>query len=122
MKNVMARAWEIKKEEDRKMLNRAMRKENRFELKGSEKAIFGECLKMAWEEVKKSEKIAKKYDISLENAQIIVAKETSLTEDGHYGITWNIWSGSRCTRAYYTCEDRSRYANNKRDNFVELVA
>lgn len=122
MKDIMARAWEIKREEDRKMKNRAMRKENRFELKESEKAVFAECLKMAWEEAKKAEKIAEKYNVSLENAQIIVAKENELLADCHYGISWNIWSGYGRLRAYYRCEDMSKYANNKKDNFVELVA
>lgn len=122
MKNVMTRAWEIKRTEDRKMLKRAMGKESRFELKECEKAVFAECLKMAWEEAKKAEKIAEKYNVSVENAQIIVAKETELVADCHYGISWNIWSGYGLVRAYYTCEDRSKYANSKKDNFVELVA
>ena len=122
MKNVMTRAWEIKREEDRKMRNRAMRKENRFELKECEKAVFAECLKMAWEEAKKAEKIAEKYNVSVENAQIIVAKENELLSDCHYGISWNIWSGYGHIRAYYKCEDMSKYANSKKTNFVELVA
>lgn len=122
MKNIMARAWEIKKEADRKMVNRALRMENRSELKDSEKAIFGECLKMAWAEAKKAEQVSKDLEISAENAQIIVAKESDLVEAGHCGIKWNVWSGYGRYRAYYTCEDRSKYANNKKDNFVELVA
>lgn len=118
MKNVMTRAWEIKREEDRKMRNRAMRKENRFELKESEKAVFAECLKMAWEEAKKAEKLAKKYNVSVENAAIMAAKENELDDD----VTWNVWSGYGHLRAYYNCASRSKYANNKKDNFVELVA
>lgn len=51
-KQVMKRAWEIKKEADRKTKNQLLNHNIFRELKDSEKAIFAICLKMAWDEAK----------------------------------------------------------------------
>ena len=53
LSKIMTRAWEIKKEEDRKTKNRKMNHNDFSELKDSEKAVFSICLSMAWEEAKK---------------------------------------------------------------------
>ena len=53
LSNIMKRAWEIKREEDRKTKNRKMNHNDFSELKDSEKAVFSICLSMAWEEAKK---------------------------------------------------------------------
>ena len=50
---IMTRAWEIKKEEDRKVINSKLNRLDFSELKASEKTVFGICLAMAWEEAKK---------------------------------------------------------------------
>lgn len=53
LSKIMKRAWEIKKEEDRKVKNSKWNHNDFSELQESEKASFGICLSMAWEEVKK---------------------------------------------------------------------
>ena len=53
---IMKRAWEIKKEEDRKQRNICFN-HNIMILPESKKAIFGICLKMAWAEYNKSDEI-----------------------------------------------------------------
>ena len=53
LSKIMKRAWEIKKEEDRKTRNAKMNHNDFSALKNCEKTLFGECLKMAWEEAKK---------------------------------------------------------------------
>ena len=53
LSKIMTRAWEIKREEDRKTKNRKMNHNDFSELKDSEKAVFSICLSMAWEEAKK---------------------------------------------------------------------
>lgn len=50
---IMTRAWEIKKEADRKTRNSKWNRNDFSELKAEERAVFGICLEMAWEEVKK---------------------------------------------------------------------
>lgn len=114
---IMKRAWEIKKEADRKTLNNNYNR-NIFELKEEQKAIFGECLKMAWEETKKAEYYAEKYDISVAAAAVMIEKETSLDEEK---VTWTIWSNYGKKRAYYKVSGWSKYQNSKSDNYVNIV-
>lgn len=55
-KEIMKRAWEIKKDADRRTLNDIwITKPQVKELKPEEKALFSECLKLAWSEVKKAD-------------------------------------------------------------------
>ena len=56
LSKIMTRAWEIKKEEDRKTRNAKMNHNDFSALKNCEKTLFGECLKMAWEEAKEQAK------------------------------------------------------------------
>ena len=56
LSKIMTRAWEIKKEEDRKTRNAKMNHNDFSALKNCEKTLFGECLKMAWEEAKEQVK------------------------------------------------------------------
>ena len=53
LKKIMSRAWEIKKEADRRVKNNKLNLLDFSELKSSEKAVFSICLEMAWEEAKK---------------------------------------------------------------------
>lgn len=53
LSNIMKRAWEIKKGEDRKIKNYKLNHNDFSELKENERASFGICLSIAWEEVKK---------------------------------------------------------------------
>lgn len=53
LRKIMKRAWEIKKEADRKTKNSKWNRNDFSELKSEEKSVFGICLEMAWEEVKK---------------------------------------------------------------------
>ena len=53
LSKIMRRAWEIKKEADRKVENSKLNRLDFSELKESEKAVFSICLEMAWEEAKK---------------------------------------------------------------------
>lgn len=53
LSKIMKRAWEIKKGEDRKVKNSKLNHNDFSALKENEKASFGICLSMAWEEIKK---------------------------------------------------------------------
>ena len=53
LSKIMGRAWEIKKEADRKVKNSKLNRLDFSELKASEKAVFSICLAMAWGEAKK---------------------------------------------------------------------
>lgn len=122
LSKIMKRAWEIKEAADRKSCNQ-LRNHNVFrELEESEKAPFSICLKLAWEEAKKAVEYAEKLNISMDNALVITAKETELIRDYSGNVTWKIWKNYGKFRAYYTVDTRSKYANNKKSNFVELVA
>ena len=129
MKNVMKRAWEIKKQTDEKtkghLLN--LNKMNFSDkLQKEEQAIFGECLKLAWEERKQAEKIAEEMNVTMDEALKMAEKETSYKiEECEFGIavfTWNIWENYGKKRAYYKISTRSKYANGKKENFVNLIA
>lgn len=122
LSEIMRRAWEIKKEADRQSKNNLWNRNDFRELEESEKAPFSACLKLAWSEAKKAVEYAEKLNISVENALIVVAKETELGRDYSGKVTWKIWKNYGKFRAYYTVSTRSKYANNKKDNFVELVA
>ena len=54
---IMRRAWEIKKDEDRKERNIKLNHNDFSPLKASEKALFSVCLEIAWEEAKKEKTI-----------------------------------------------------------------
>lgn len=128
MKNVMKRAWEIKKEMDRKTKGQLINLNKLSfgdKLPKEEEAIFSECLKLAWEERKQAEKIAENMNITLEYASKMAEKETNykMTEC-EFGIavfTWNIWEKYGKKRAYYKISTRSKYANG-RNEFIDLVA
>lgn len=81
----------------RKIMKRA------WEIKRKLKVIFLKALKMAW-------KIAK-YEIEY--------KKKEARPDGE--MQFRIWSGYGKTRAYYTCDWKSKYANSKNYNYVELI-
>lgn len=121
-KQVMKRAWEIKKEADRKTKNQLMNHNIFRELKDSEKAIFAICLKMAWDEVKKAVEYSEEYEVSMDNALEMVEKETELVTEYGGEVLWKIWKNYGKCRAYYTVSKRSKYANSKKDNFVTLTA
>lgn len=121
-KQVMKRAWEIKKEADRKVKNQLMNQNIFRKLEDSEKAIFAICLKMAWDEAKKAVKYSKKYEVSMDNAFEMVAKETELIAECDGEVTWKVWRNYGKCRAYYKVSTRSKYANSKKDNFVVLAA
>ena len=57
LSKIMTRAWEIKREEDRKALNAKWNHNDFTPLEDSEKALFSICLKMAWQEAKEQAKI-----------------------------------------------------------------
>lgn len=119
----MQRAWEIKKRADKKAkksLWDGQKGKYIRELLPEEKAIFSECLKMAWEEAKRAAKLTEELEVSQENAEWIAEYETRLKMSGESGITWRIWSGYGYYRAYYRCASKSNYANNKKDNYIDL--
>ena len=126
-KEIMKRAWEIKKEADRKTRNDISVKTGLLrELKPEEKAVFGECLKLAWEEVKRAEELAKELNISVDNALRLVKKEhelltTDWTVSSVADITWTMWSNYGKKRAYFRVTGWSNCANNKKYNYVELA-
>lgn len=117
---IMKRAWEIKKEEDRKALNKLYNRNEFRELKENEKVLFSECMKLAWDEAKKAVIISEKYDVSYNEAMIIAEKDSELTSEFGGNVKWNIWRKYGRNRAYYTVSTRSNYANNKKNNYVEL--
>lgn len=119
---IMRRAWEIKKEADRRMRNSLYNRMIMREMEESEKAIFGECLKLAWEEEKKSVELAEKYKVKKEEAEEMAKEETELAMDakGEVEVRWNIWTGYGYRRAYFRVAGWSKYRNNKKTNFVEL--
>lgn len=119
LSKIMKRAWEIKREADLKtldclrvhMINRDLRQE--------EKALFSECLKMAWAEAKRAIALAIRLRLSLENASRLAKMETKLLRDGE--VTWRIWRNYGKFRAYYKVSSWSNYRNNKKDNYVTLA-
>lgn len=112
---IMTRAWEIKKEADRKVKNSKMNHNDFSALKESEKSVFGICLEMAWEEVKKAvvETIKtgktikewfmnKKFGKEVENFSntIEILKETDKAVYGtvyyNTGMSMEIWVPKSC--------------------------
>lgn len=126
-KEIMKRAWEIKKDADRRTFGSIVNREpRRQELKPEEKSIFSECLRLAWAEVRKAEELAEKLSISEENALRLVKKEhelvaTDWTVRSVNDISWKLWSGYGFKRAYFRVSGWSKYANSKKYNFVELI-
>lgn len=123
LSEIMKRAWEIKDRVDRKEHNRVLNIGQKYrELISTEKALFSECLKLAWQEARRATEIANKYGIKEEESKKMSKKETELKTEGHYGITWSIWTKYGYCRAYYKCADNSKYQNNKKDNYISIVA
>lgn len=121
-KEIMKRAWEIKKEADRKAKNDiAARTGCLRELRPEEKAIFGECLKAAWKEVNRAEVLTEELNISMGDALRLAQKEYEISLGHDYGVTWKLWSNYGKKRAYFRVASWSNYANNKSYNFVELA-
>ena len=120
MSKIMKRAWEIKKEEDRKTVNRLYIRNEFRELRENEKTLFSECMKLAWDEAKKAAIISEKYDVSYNEAIIIAEKDSELTKEFGGSVKWNIWRNYGKNRAYYTVSTKSNYANKKKNNYVEL--
>lgn len=122
LSKIMKRAWEIKRNSDQKSHNKILNVEKKYrELVESEKAMFSECLKMAWEEARRSSEIEENYKVSRENAEEMAGKEAELKANGHYGIHWNIWTGHGRCRAYFKCDSCSKYQNSKKDNYINLA-
>lgn len=119
-KDIMKRAWEIKKEADRSAKNALYNKGVVRELEPSEKAVFSACLKMAWAEAKAAESIAEEYQVSYKEAAVMAAKESELKSEFGGNVTWSIWRKYGKNRAYYTVDSRSSYQNKDKRNFVEL--
>lgn len=126
-KEIMKRAWEIKKDADRRILHNIIIVEPaRRELKSEEKAIFSECLKLAWAEVRKANELVEKLNISVENGLRLAKKEyelsaTDWTVSSVNDISWKLWSNYGLKRAYFRVRGWSKYANSQKYNFVELV-
>lgn len=108
-KNIMKRAWEIKKEADRKTTNSNYNLNIYRPLESKEKALFSECLKLAWAEAMRANALAQTLEISIDTACKLAAKETEANEE----LNWRIWSNYGKVRAYYTIPGLSKYQNNK---------
>ncbi len=119
-KMIMKRAWEIKKEVDIKTMNALLNNNIVRPLEPSEKAVFSECLKMAWAEAKRAAAIAEEHHVSYRNAAKMAAKEAELKEEFGGNVTFKMWTKYGKVRAYYTVDSRSSYQNSRKDNFVEL--
>lgn len=119
---IMKRAWEIKKDIDLKTKNMISVIESRSRnLKREEKAVFGECLKMARQEAKEEAEMVEKLEVSHEEYLKIAAKKTELLLDGEYGIKFIVWHNYGKKRAYWKCDSYSKYQDSKSDHFVNLI-
>ena len=122
LSEIMKRAWEIKAEYDEREKNILLNHNIFRELEESEKALFSECLKMAWKEAKRANEIEEEYKIKHVNAARMAKKETRMVMAKECGrITWKVWRNYGKCRAYYTVSNWSRYQNNK-GHYIELVA
>lgn len=115
MSKIMRRAWEIKRDAEWEVKHQLINRNIFRELYQEEKAIFSECLKMAWEEAKKSAEYTEKYNVTEEMADRMAAKENELKGEK---VTWNIWAGYGLVRAYYHVSSWSKYQNSKKTNYV----
>ena len=122
LSEIMKRAWEIKAEYDEREKNILLNHNIFRELEESEKALFSECLKMAWKEVKRANEIEEEYKIKHVNAARMAKKETRMVMAKEGKLTWKLWKGYSKFRAYYTVSGWSKYQNNKKCNYIELVA
>lgn len=121
LSKIMKRAWEIKREADRKTQN-ALYNVNIFrDLFTCEKAPFSICLKMAWEEAKKVPEMAKSLDITEIAASKIIEKETALLSEYRSSVSWKIWRGYGKARAYYRISGMSNYWNSKTTHFIDIA-
>lgn len=122
LRKIMKRAWEIKELVDQKTKNSLLNRNIFRELKKEEKALFSECLKAAWKEAKRASELEKELKIKREQSERLAKKETELSmkEYRDLSVSWNIWNGTRVSRAYFRVSSWSNYANSKRYNYVEL--
>ena len=122
LRKIMKRAWEIKELVDQKIKNSLLNRNIFRELKKEEKALFSECLKEAWKEAKRASELEKELKIKKEQSERLAKKETELSmkEYRDLSVSWNIWNGTRVSRAYFRVSSWSNYANSKRYNYVEL--
>lgn len=122
LRKIMRRAWEIKELVDQKTKNSLLNRNIFRELKKEEKALFSECLKEAWKEAKRASELEKELKIKKEQSERLAKKETELSmkEYRDLSVSWNIWNGTRISRAYFRVSSWSNYANSKRYNYVEL--
>lgn len=121
-KEIMRRAWEIKKDFDKKaQVDRNGRLRELKELKPEEKAAFSECLKLAWAEFKRAQQLAEELNLSMANALKLAAKEFDISLQRGYNVTWKLWANYGKKRAYFKASGWSKYANSKWYNYVELV-
>lgn len=123
LKKIMKRAWEIKEKYDQKTKNQLWNHNDFRELKAEETALFSECLKAAWKEAKRASELEKELKIKREQSERLAKKETqlSLQECEDVSVAWNIWHGTKVSRAYFKVAGWSNYANSKRYNYVELA-
>lgn len=120
-REIMKRAWEIKKDIDLKTKNMISVIESRpRNLKEEEKAVFGECLKMAWQEAKEESDMSRRLEVSHEEYLKIAAKKTELLLAGEYGIKFIIWHNYGKKRAYWKCDSYSKYQDSKKEHYVTL--
>lgn len=121
-REIMKRAWEIKKDIDLKTKNMISVIESRpRNLKEEEKAVFGECLKMAWQEAKEESDMVEKLEVSHEEYLKIAEKKTELLLAGEYGIKFIIWHNYGKKRAYWKCASYSKYQDSKKDHYINLA-
>lgn len=123
LRKIMKRAWEIKDEADRRTLYRVWSRESNIrDLRPEEKAVFGECLKIAWAEFRRASVISMQYGVTEELAAAMAAKENyvKVEYDGNVS-SWRIWRNYGKCRAYYKVDVFSKYQNSKSIYFVEVA-
>lgn len=122
LSKVMKRAWEIKKEEDRRMEQTYVLHKWSLPIKREHSADFGICLKMAWREVKKEE--AKK-NLSLDVLKRIASETVKeIGYDKYNTIDWKKGEHDRTYIELVSFKDRRvavkkcGYWDNKANKYV----
>ena len=123
LSKVMKRAWEIKKEADRTTRNGVWSREsNTRDLRPEEKAVFGECLKVAWAEFRRVSVISKQYNVNEKLATAMAKKETYVRTEYNGNVSsWSIWQKYGKCRAYFKVDVFSKYQNSKSYYYVEVA-
>lgn len=85
---------------------------------------LSKIMKRAWEIVRK---LKNNFSQALRMSWQIAKMELSLREewdrfDEDDKVTFNVWEGYGRVRAYYRCNWLSKYQNNKKTNFIDLLA